>query len=1089
MKKNILILFWFLFFCFYNNLLFSQKNIQTNNQCSIDASSKKTKFNSPTSVIIGTTTYDLQSNASMPRKILTYPNGKISVVWTGSSESSSWTDRGTRYNHFNGAVWGPMPTSKIESKRVGWGTLTNTNSGEIVVSHLNAVTKNSGVGTTFGITRNAAEFWNLTWPRTSSVHDTIYAIIGTSASDPLTGFLAPVYYGRSTNGGLSFDTVKADFAISAGYDTVHHLGNVGGDSYAIDAYKNYVAILLLGATEDVILLKSNNYGVTWSKKIIRKFALKKYTSGILPDTIGVTGSGSVIIDKLGVVHIAFCDTKVSDPTGAGLNFDLIAKSKYINYWNDLDTLVRKVNTLVDLNGNGKIDYGRNFTGVSNIVRYNKDGLSLNPMLSVSSINPNRVILTFAAVKDGDTTSAGVPFRNIYTMSTTNKGISWSTITDISQTTGVENMFVSSPREILSDGYLHLTWQQDLDPGNAVQGAHPSTVANIIYDKIFIESNPIPNVLKVGYLINKTTQCLTANSFVFTDTSNVKLGQLVPSDSIVLRTWSFGDGTFSILKNPIKSYLNPGTYSVKLKIITAIGIVDSIIKTVIITPGLNTAIISGNVDYVFANKNYNYSISNSSGVVYNWAIANGKIVSGQGTNNIVVKWKYGNNIGVVRCNRTLGSCTDFVIDTLNVLSNFISNNQEFCGPSSTNILNGNQVSIPNLNYLWIKSTTDSTNNYSVIVNSNTKDFLPSLQSQTIWYRRVVSFGSYIDTSNAIYIKINAKPISIIDTLSNLTQCRIGNSFKFHDNSFLNTGSIVSRVWDFGDNTTSTLINPEKSYSNSGVYQVSLVIESDLGCKDTSTVFVKVSQLPTPRFNISRISQCLLFNKFEFVNSSTVSGGVIKSTYWDFGDGTFTSTTNAFKSYALAGNYIVKLIVTTNLGCVDSITKTVTVLQSPSAGKIAGAYDNLTKNTPYLYNVNQQLNHTYNWEIQNGAIVSGQGTNAVTVQWLDNGIGKLNCILTNTINCVDTAKLSVNIGFIGVENYRKTKLNIHPNPTTQSIHIDGLSNDMYNSAMIYSIQGKLLKSIPTIENAEIDLSDFNPGIYLIKINDVAHRVVKL
>ena len=79
--------------------------------------------------------------------------------------------------------------------------------------------------------------------------------------------------------------------------------------------------------------------------------------------------------------------------------------------------------------------------------------------------------------------------------------------------------------------------------------------------------------------------------------------------------------------------------------------------------------------------------------------------------------------------------------------------------------------------------------------------------------------------------------------------------------------------------------------------------------------------------------------------------------------------------------------------------------------------------------------------------------------------------------------------GLNDFKTTKLNIHPNPTTQSIHIDGLSTEMNNSAMIYSIQGQVLKSIPTIENAEIDLSDFNPGVYLIKINDVAHRVVKL
>ncbi len=79
--------------------------------------------------------------------------------------------------------------------------------------------------------------------------------------------------------------------------------------------------------------------------------------------------------------------------------------------------------------------------------------------------------------------------------------------------------------------------------------------------------------------------------------------------------------------------------------------------------------------------------------------------------------------------------------------------------------------------------------------------------------------------------------------------------------------------------------------------------------------------------------------------------------------------------------------------------------------------------------------------------------------------------------------------GLNNFNTIKLNILPNPTNQSIHIDGLTIEINNSAMIYSIQGQLLKSIPTIENNEIDLSEFNPGVYLIKINDVAHRVVKL
>ncbi len=79
--------------------------------------------------------------------------------------------------------------------------------------------------------------------------------------------------------------------------------------------------------------------------------------------------------------------------------------------------------------------------------------------------------------------------------------------------------------------------------------------------------------------------------------------------------------------------------------------------------------------------------------------------------------------------------------------------------------------------------------------------------------------------------------------------------------------------------------------------------------------------------------------------------------------------------------------------------------------------------------------------------------------------------------------------GIIKSKSMKIDVTPNPTSHSIEIDGLSIEMNNKAMIYSIHGQLLKSIPTIENAEIDLSDFNSGVYLIKINDVTHRVVKL
>lgn len=453
---------------------------------------------SATATIIGNTTYDLQSNAAMPRRIIAYPNGKISTVWTGSSEASSWTDRGTRYNSFDGTAWGAAPTAKLESKRVGWGNLSAVTGGEIVVSHVNAVTTNTGSGTAFGTTRTAGEFNGLTWPRTASVGNTVHAIIGTSAGDAETGFLAPVYYGKSTDGGANFDTVSAAFAVAAGYDSLNHAGDVGGDSYAIDANGSTVAVLILGTTEDVVLLKSTDAGATWTKKIIREFPIARYTGGItdangdtVADTLlGVTSNGSVVVDNNGTVHVAFCDLLVLDPDGAGLNVFLTATSDYINYWNDADTTLIPVPTLLDLNGNGTFDSGSDFTG-GTAVRYGNSGFTLNPMLSVGNSAGaswhNAITLTYCAVAEEDTNDVGVDYRNVYITGTADNGATWTDIVNVSQTSNQENMFVTVPAQIGADGKVHMQWQQDFDPGNAVQGAHPSSVADIVYDNVDIST--------------------------------------------------------------------------------------------------------------------------------------------------------------------------------------------------------------------------------------------------------------------------------------------------------------------------------------------------------------------------------------------------------------------------------------------------------------------------------------------------------------------------------------------------------------------------------------------------------------------------
>jgi gliding motility-associated-like protein len=100
----------------------------------------------------------------------------------------------------------------------------------------------------------------------------------------------------------------------------------------------------------------------------------------------------------------------------------------------------------------------------------------------------------------------------------------------------------------------------------------------------------------------------------------------------------------------------------------------------------------------------------------------------------------------------------------------------------------------------------------------------------------------------------------------------------------------------------------------------------GCIAQDTVTLHVNPKPVAAFN-SPPAQCLAGNSFTFTNTSTVPSGSITHK-WYFGDGSSSTATNPSHTYATAGIYSVKLVVTTNNGCKDSITHSaITVNSNP------------------------------------------------------------------------------------------------------------------------------------------------------------------
>lgn len=172
---------------------------------------------------------------------------------------------------------------------------------------------------------------------------------------------------------------------------------------------------------------------------------------------------------------------------------------------------------------------------------------------------------------------------------------------------------------------------------------------------------------------------------------------------------------------------------------------------------------------------------------------------------------------------------------------------------------------------------------------------------------------------------------VPPIANFTHTTSNLTVTFADASSDSDGTIASRVWNFGDSTTSTATNPAKTYASGGTYSVTLSVTDNAGSMNSVTKSITVGTPPNtaPTANFSFMTNGLTAS---FMDGSSDSDGTIVSRTWNFGDGTTSTATNPGKTYAAAGTYTVSLTVTDNGGATHTKTTTVTVVSSGCGGTV-------------------------------------------------------------------------------------------------------------------------------------------------------------
>ncbi len=185
------------------------------------------------------------------------------------------------------------------------------------------------------------------------------------------------------------------------------------------------------------------------------------------------------------------------------------------------------------------------------------------------------------------------------------------------------------------------------------------------------------------------------------------------------------------------------------------------------------------------------------------------------------------------------------------------------------------------------------------------------------------------------------------------------------------------------------------------------------------------------------------------------------------------------------------LTNAAGCDSSATLNLTVNTKPETGIIVGPTTGLNPLTNYNYLITQQLNVSYKWNIINGIIVSGQGTNSVTIQWLTAGTGKLNVLVTNDKGCSDSAVLDISIINVGAnELAENTKLLVFPNPAISEVTIKVDAILIGASYKLVDTKGvEMLKGTIERENESIDINNLSSGMYYLLIDNHKLLPIKL
>ena len=485
----------------------------------------------------------------------------------------------------------------------------------------------------------------------------------------------------------------------------------------------------------------------------------------------------------------------------------------------------------------------------------------------------------------------------------------------------------------------------------------------------------------SWSVNKDTQCLNGNGFVFINSSTPVSGSYINKTR-----WFFGNGaspdSSSALRPDTVKYRSAGMARITLIASDQNGCSDTFFNFVNVKGSPRAGFSINDTDQCLSGNRFVSSSTSMPAIGsqitrWNWNFgtdASPATSTAQANNNVVYS-TFGRKY-ITHTVTDRNGCTDVKVQSVMVYAKptakFSINSQRQCfNTHKAELDNLSYSPIPGINYIWDMGDGKRFRKF------DTTYYYAKHGVYTI--KLITQQAAGCDDSASLKVNILPAPVadfSVSQVCDKSLHIRFRSAVNFRPGAGYGNG--VRHEWDFGSGYGWTGLDTIVGFRTAGYYDVKLRVTSDSGCVSVIKKPVEAYERLRAAFTVDNRNGCGVKQIFTFKNESRGPLGNKLKYFWETGDSiplgksgkmqpVVSNDTHIVHQYAEPGGYRVRLVIVGEDGCTDTAFETIQVFDIPIAGfALANPCSNTSVAVFNNTTVTKWGTVSYKWDLGNGGI---------------------------------------------------------------------------------------------------------------------------